>query len=106
MPSSDCQTLALGYSVSDDLLKKIKSTFKTVHHHPDGKFPSEIAGEVEVWAVGWGSMKGFKSVDEIPKTRLIQLMSAGANGPMDSGFLKETKGWEKKFDLCTASGEP
>ena len=105
MTNSQLQTLAILYKVSEATLAQVRKTFKTVHYHPDGAIPKDKYAEVEVWVnTGSGLPKEIKTLDEIPKTKLVQLVSAGANTAVTSDFMKANEGWSKQFALCTASG--
>ncbi|ORX39585.1 D-isomer specific 2-hydroxyacid dehydrogenase [Kockovaella imperatae] len=106
MTNNQLQTLALLYKVSDETLDRVKKTFKTVHYHPDGSpISKEHLAEIEVWAATWrGLPEEVESLDELKKTKLVQLMSAGANAALNSKVFTSYPGWDKKFALCTASG--
>jgi hypothetical protein len=69
-------TVAITAPISDRKLADIKAVVDTVHYYPDGDVPDDISAEVEIWFTTWtGFPASITSVDQLPKTRMIQLSS-------------------------------
>jgi hypothetical protein len=76
MSSTALSVLAIsGVSISDASLSKLKELFPTVHYHPDGKVPSEVWKDVEVWYTRYTGFPEGITLADIPRTRAIQLSS-------------------------------
>ncbi|OCF32126.1 oxidoreductase [Kwoniella heveanensis BCC8398] len=90
--------------VGDEILGRIKSQFKTVHYHPDGQVPRDHAREADIWYSGWmGLPKGIDSLDQVPRTKVVQLSSAGANDFLKTPLMSSQEA-RKQIKVCSASG--
>jgi hypothetical protein len=70
------QTLIVTVNLSTESIDKLKSLFKNVHHHPDGKVPKDVISKAEVWFSNWqGLPEVVSSIEDIPNLRLLQLSS-------------------------------
>jgi hypothetical protein len=80
------QLQVLAVTVSSDLtpkaLEKLEKAFKTIHRVQDPeKVSEEVMRETEIWFTGGGGLpKVIKGVEDIPKTKVVQLAS-GECGP-------------------------
>lgn len=93
MTSTKFNTLIVAVEISSESLAKLRSAFHTVHYSPDAVVPQKYWESAEVWYVRWlGLPKEIKSVDEIPKTRGIQL-SSGTWPPL---FLSRVQFFREK----------
>ena len=57
-------------------LAEVKTRFDRVYYHPDEIVPDEEAREAGFWFTSLGGLPAnITSLDQIPKTRLVQLSS-------------------------------
>lgn len=53
-----------------------------VHYHPDNKVPDDVLKQAEIWFTTWtGFPSNVTQLDQIPKTRVIQLTSGESRDP-------------------------
>ncbi|RSH87130.1 hypothetical protein EHS25_003621 [Saitozyma podzolica] len=84
MPLSDL-VVAVAVEIFPEGLDKLRGTFKTVHYHPDGDVPSEVASSVQLLlTTNKGLPPKFKSVQELPRLQHVQMISAGADKALAS----------------------
>ncbi|ORY21380.1 D-isomer specific 2-hydroxyacid dehydrogenase [Naematelia encephala] len=104
MTAQKFSTLAVCANISKSKLDELKKEFHTVHYHPDAKIPDEILKDIDIWFTRYlGFPANVKSLEQIPKTRLLQLTSAGANVALTNPVLHE-KGAHNQISVCSASG--
>ncbi len=72
-------TLCVTVRISDKVLYAFKKQFSTVHYFPDDQVPEEVWPEVDVWYARWtGLPEGIVSLDQVKKTKVLQLSSGGS----------------------------
>jgi hypothetical protein len=73
-------TLCVTVRISDKVLDAFKKQFSTVHYFPDDQaVPEEVWPEVDVWYARWtGLPEGIVSLDQVKKTKVLQLSSGGS----------------------------
>ncbi|WVQ99102.1 hypothetical protein IAU59_006234 [Kwoniella sp. CBS 9459] len=91
-------------AVSDGVLGRIKAQFETVHYHPDGQVPENHAREADIWYTAWlGLPKSIESLSQVPKTKVVQLSSAGANNFLGTPLMSSEEAREQ-IKVCSSSG--
>ncbi|ORY27887.1 D-isomer specific 2-hydroxyacid dehydrogenase [Naematelia encephala] len=98
---TEYKTAAVTIEISDDKLAEIKTKFETVHYYPDGEFPDEYLASVDIWYPGLPTK--VTSVEQVPRTKIVQLASAGANVFLAKDIMKTEQG-KQQISVCSASG--
>lgn len=85
-------------------LEAVKKAFKTVHFHPHNDVPSDLIPEVDVWYTTWtGLPKEVTSLSQIPRTKIVQLSSAGANDWLARDVMQSDEA-KQQIAVCSSSG--
>lgn len=64
--------------LADWKLEEVRPHATNLHYHPDGNVPGEILECADIWFTSWtGFPKNVTSLDQIPKTKIVQLTSGG-----------------------------
>ncbi|RSH82882.1 hypothetical protein EHS25_005872 [Saitozyma podzolica] len=91
-------------SISEEKLAEIQAAFSKVHYHPDGVVPDDHLAEVDIWFTSWtGLPASVTHVKQIPRTKVIQLSSAGANNWLARDIM-QSKEAKDQIKVCSASG--
>ncbi|EIW70315.1 hypothetical protein TREMEDRAFT_30110 [Tremella mesenterica DSM 1558] len=100
-------TLAITVTISQASLAKLKEQFTTVHYYPiegDKLFPEHLASEVDVWYSRFSGLPKFiTKYEQIPRTKFVQLTSAGANVVLKTPLFQDPEA-QKHVSICNASG--
>jgi hypothetical protein len=75
--SAQLDTLVVTRPIPAKLLDKLRAAFKTLHYHPDAVVPRDVCRETDVWFNPYFALPEGITLDDVPRTRLIQL-DAGA----------------------------
>ncbi|WWC63763.1 uncharacterized protein I303_106368 [Kwoniella dejecticola CBS 10117] len=95
-------TVAITIGLPPASVEGVKTRFKKVYYHPDGKVDPSVFPEIQVWLPHYkGLPESVKSLDDLPALQHIQLISAGADKVLATPQLKAYSG---KVTLSTASG--
>jgi phosphoglycerate dehydrogenase-like enzyme len=96
--------VAVTVEIFPEGLDKLRGTFKTVHYHPDGDLPSDVASSVQLLlTTNKGLPPKFKSVQELPHLKHVQMISAGADKALASDRASAYAA-NPAVTLSTASG--
>lgn len=104
MSNDPFESVVITVTLSDRKLAEVRRVFKNVFYHPDGKVPEEHLALVDIWYTSWlGLPKDIKTISQIPRTRIVQLSSAGANIFLGTELMKSDQA-KKKIAVCSSSG--
>lgn len=96
--------VAVAVEIFPEGLEKLRGTFKTVHYHPDGDLPTDVASTVQLLlTTNKGLPPKFKSVQELPHLKHVQMISAGADKALASDRASAYAA-NPAVTLSTASG--
>jgi len=86
--------------LSEPTIQKFKDRFQSVHLHPDGKVPSEVAKKADVWFASFtGFPESVKVLEDIPRLKLLQVIS-GMPFPLASPPLPSSLALPSTFFLA------
>ncbi|KAK8870043.1 hypothetical protein IAR55_000613 [Kwoniella newhampshirensis] len=99
------ENLVITCPLSPEKLAEVKTHFKHVHHVPPGSgvVSKEIAREADVWFSNFLGIPDNLVYEDVKRTKVVQLTSAGVNKALESPALKSEKA-RKHIAICSASG--
>ncbi|WWD15662.1 hypothetical protein CI109_100084 [Kwoniella shandongensis] len=96
--------LVITAPLSQEKLAEVKTHFKHVHHIPyPAPVPKDIAREADVWYSNYHGLPEDLTWEDVKRTKVVQLTSAGANKALESPALKNETA-RKHIAICSASG--
>ncbi|KAK8853499.1 hypothetical protein IAR55_004206 [Kwoniella newhampshirensis] len=98
------ENLVITVPLTPSKLDQVKSSFHNVSYHPDGDVPEEEWATADIWYTGWlGLPKGITKLEQVPRTKTVQLSSAGANELLRSEIMSTSEA-KNQIKVCSASG--
>lgn len=84
--ASTFQSILVQFPIPDEDLQRIQNEFKTVYHYPkrNAVVPYEVCADIEVAFLNtmWGFPESLRSLEQMPKLRLIQTNATGVEVTM------------------------
>ncbi|WRT69930.1 uncharacterized protein IL334_006921 [Kwoniella shivajii] len=98
------ENVIITVELSNKKLQEVKESYPNVFYHPKGEVPKEHMEVADIWYTNWhGLPSSVNSLDQIPRTKILQLSSAGANNALGSSVMP-TEEARKQIQVCSASG--
>ncbi|WWC72308.1 uncharacterized protein I206_106270 [Kwoniella pini CBS 10737] len=102
--SSSYENAVVAVALSDKKLEEVKQKYDHVFYHPDKEIPEEHLKVADIWYTDWAGLPAcVTSLDQIPRTKILQLSSAGANNALSSAIMSSDEA-RKQIKVCSSSG--
>ncbi|WVQ85763.1 hypothetical protein IAT38_007930 [Cryptococcus sp. DSM 104549] len=105
--SPQLENLIVTVALSDARLAEVKAAFPNVFYHPannGAEVPEKQSRIADIWLTSWNGLPPYiKSVEQIPRTKIVQLSSAGANRMLATEVMQTEKA-KQSIKICSASG--
>ena len=74
--STSYDDVVITVPIADWKLEEVRPHATRIHYHPDGIVPNDVLQQADIWFTSWtGFPKYVTSLDQIPRTKVIQLTS-------------------------------
>lgn len=101
---NEYRTACIIAPIADSKVEDVKKAYPNVLYRPDGNVSDEELKEIDIWYCTWtGLPKNVTQLAQIPRTKAIQLSSAGANMLLATEVMSTPEARDR-IKVCSASG--
>ncbi|KAK6909226.1 oxidoreductase [Kwoniella mangroviensis CBS 10435] len=102
--SETYENAVITVELSDSKLEEVKKAYQNVYYHPDGQVPEHHLKVADIWYANWsGFPPCVAALGQIPRVKILQLSSAGANDALQSAIMSSDEA-RKQIKVCSSSG--